>query len=76
MPASYDEMLLLPRSGAAERVANLIERAADGISEGRVDQARSDLGLAESQLGQLGEAEGAASLRQLIASLRRQLTAR
>jgi len=76
LPASYDETTLLPRTGATERVANLIERAADGISEGRFDQARSDLGLAESQLDQLSDAEGATSLRQQIASLRRQLTVR
>lgn len=76
LPSSFDETPIFPRSGTSERVQILIDRAADGISEGRLDQARSDLELAESQLGQVEGTDGAAALRQQIASLRRQLTAR
>ncbi len=77
LPASFDDAPIFPgSSSASERVQNLIERAGDGIAEGRLDQARSDLGLAESQLRQLGPADGSAALSQQIATLRGRLNQR
>jgi hypothetical protein len=75
LPASYDDEAFLPQDRASGVVRSLLDRAADGIADGRLDQARSDLAFADRQLATLDSGEGAV-LRQRAAVLHQRLAAR
>jgi hypothetical protein len=75
LPSSYDDDAFLPQSRGSSVVQGLLDRAADGIAASRLDQARSDLALAERQLDTLDDAE-AVPLRDQAVALRLRLTPR
>lgn len=59
LPSSYEDELFLPRNLGSSVVEGLLDRVDDGLADGRLDQARSDLALAEQQLGKLDPTEAA-----------------
>lgn len=59
LPSSYDERNLLPGMAPTDLAENLLDRAADGLTAGRTDQARSDLALAEREIDGLSRRLGA-----------------
>ena len=75
LPGSNDDELFLPRSLDSSVAEGLLDRADDGLADGRVDQARSDLALAERQIDRLDPGE-AVALRQRAAARRARLTTR
>lgn len=75
LPGSNEDELFLPRNLNSSVAEGLLDRADDGLANGRIDQARSDLALAERQIDRLDPGE-AVALRQRAAALRGRLTTR
>lgn len=75
LPGSNDDELFLPRSLTSSVAEGLLDRVDDGLAEGRIDQARSDLEFAQQQIDRLDPAE-AVALRERAVVLRGRLTTR
>ncbi|HMR31388.1 MAG TPA: hypothetical protein PKA13_00425 [Geminicoccaceae bacterium] len=75
LPASNEDDLFMPGSLTSSVAEGLLDRADDGLADGRLDQARSDLALAEQQIDGLDPAE-AVALRERAVALRSRLKAR